>query len=235
MSSAKPKHRRQLSLRDRKIVEHVLRYRLTTVEVLGHVVLPGLSPNALSKISSRLCDAGYLRKYTLLHPTHYFVLSETGANSLGVGNHRATPLGPQSLPLEYAVLVYATLGKAPRRRLTAAEVLRKCPWLKPALAEAPHCEDEQHGALELIRVDLGGPADHVARKCAADVTQRRRWRQFAALVTQGHFRLVIITATKEKAAAVRQALDRHDWPPGLLVHFSVVPQLLSLTASRNHA
>lgn len=235
MSSAKPKNRRQLSLRDRKIVEHLVRYRLTTVEVLCRVVLPGLSSNALSKIASRLCDAGYLRKYTLLHPTRYFVLSETGANSLGVGNHRAAPLGPQSLPLEYAILVYATLGKTPRRRLTAEEVLRKCPWLKPALAEAPHCEDEQHEVLELIRVDLGGPADHVARKCAADVTARRRWREFATLLARRQFRLVVITATKEKAAAVRQALDRHDWPTGLLIHFSVVPQLLSLTASRNHA
>lgn len=235
MSSAKPKHRRQLSLRDRKIVEHVLRYRLTTVEVLRRVVLPGLSPNALSKIAGRLCDAGYLRKYTLLHPKRYFILSETGANAMGVGNHRATPLGPQSLPQEYAVLIYATLGQTLRRRLTKAEVQGKCPWLAPAMAEAPHCEDQQHEVLELIRVDLGGPADHVARKCAADVAERRRLREFATLLAQRHFRLVVITATKEKAVAVRQALDRHEWPSGLLIHFSVVPHLLPLAASPNHA
>ena len=235
MTDAKPNPPRCLKPRGREIVEHVARYRLTTVEVLCRIVLTGLSPNAVSKIANRLCNAGYLRKYTLLHPTRYYVIGEAGANLLGIGGHRAAPLGPQSLPIEYAVLVYATLGKTPRRRLTAEEVLRVCPWLTPQLADAPHCADEQHGVLELIRVDLGGPADHVARKCALDVTKRLRLREFSVVLAKNRFRLVVITATKEKATAVRQALDRHDWPDGLLIHFSIVPQLLSLTASRNHA
>lgn len=235
MRSAKPNTRRRLTDRGRKIVEHVARYRLTTVGVLRRVVTPGLSANAVSKLANRLCDAGYLRKYTLLHPTRYFVLGEAGANLLGIGGHRSSPLGPQSLPMEYAILVYATLGKALRQRLTGDEIQRLCPWLPSALAEAPHCADASRGVLELVRVDLGGPADHVARKCVADVNERRRLREFTNFVAQGRFRLVIITATKEKAAAVQRALDRHGWPAGLLVHFSVVPQLLSLTASRNHA
>ena len=238
MGSAKPnmRHmRRRLTDRGRKIVEHVARYRLTTVGVLRRVVTPGLSANAVSKLANRLCDASYLRKYTLLHPTRYFVLGEAGANLLGIGGHRSAPLGPQSLPIEYAILVYATLGKALRQRLIGDEIQRLCPWLPSALAEAPHCADASRGILELVRVDLGGPADHVARKCAADVNERRRLHEFTNFVAQGRFRLVIITATKEKAAAVQRALDRHGWPAGLLVHFSVVPQLLSLTASRNHA
>lgn len=235
MATAKPKPQRGLKPRGREIVDHVARYRLTTVEVLCRIVLPDLSPNAVSKITNRLCDAGYLRKYTLLHPTRYYVIGEVGANLLGVGGHRVGPLGPQSLPMEYAVLVYATLGNSPRRRLNSAEVLRVCPWLTPTLADVPHCADEQHGVLELIRVDLGGPADHVARKCALDVLKRRRLREFSVVLAKNRFRLVVITATKEKATAVRHALDRHDWPDGLLVHLSVVPQLLALTASRNHA
>ena len=89
--------------------------------------------------------------------------------------------------------------------------------------------------LELVRVDLGGPADHVARKCVADLNERYRLREFSRLVAQHHFRLVVITATREKAAAVRQALERHDLFPGLPVHLPVVPQLLSLTGSIHHA
>lgn len=229
------KTRRRLTARDRQIVDHVGRYRLSTVEVLSPVVLAGLSRNAVTKLVNRLCDGDYLQKYTLLHPTQYFVLGAAGANLLGLGLHRTAPLGPQSLPTEYGLLIYATLAKHPRTRLTKAEVLRKCPWLPPALADAPHCADEQHDVLELVRVDLGGPADHVARKCFADLNQRRRLRDFPPLVAQGRFRLVIITATKEKATAVRQALDRHDWPAGLLVHFSVVSQLLSISVSQSHA
>ena len=235
MNAPTHKTRRRLTARDRQIVDHVGRYRLTTVEVLRHAVLTGLSRNAVTKLVNRLCDADYLQKYTLLHPTQYFVLGAAGANLLGLGLHRAAPLGPQSLPMEYAVLLYATLGEQPRTRLTKAEVLGTCPWLDPALADAPHCADEQRDVLELVRVDLGGPADHVARKCVADLNQRRRLRDFSPLLAQGRFRLVIITATKEKATAVRQALDRHDWPDGLLIHFSVVSHLLSISVRRNHA
>jgi hypothetical protein len=225
----------RFSHRDGDMVKHVARYRITIIEVLCRRVLPGLSPNAVAKIANRLCKTGFLRKYTLLHPSKYFVLGELGANWLSMNSGRVGPLGPQSLPMEYAILVYATLGRRTRTRLTVKEVLQKCPWLPTALAGSPHCCDDQDGILELVRVDLGGPVDHVARKCVLDVNKRWRLHEFLQLVQQGRFRLVVITATQEKALALRHALDRHDWPKGLLVHFSVVPQLLSLTASQNHA
>ncbi len=37
----------------------------------------------------------------------------------------------------------------------------------------------------LVRVDLGGPAGHVARKCAADLTERCRVPEFLTLVAAG--------------------------------------------------
>lgn len=234
-SPNRPTKGRRLSHRDRQIIEHVVRYRLTTIQVLCRAVLPNVSRGAVAKITGRLCDADYLQKYTLLHPTKYFVLGKAGAKLFGLDDQRAAPLGPQSLPIEYVLLIYAALGRQPRVRLTPVEVLAKWPWLKPELAAAPHCWDEKHAILELVRVDLGGPADHVARKCAVDLNKRRQHREFSPLVAQGRFRLVVITATSEKAAALRQALDRHDWPPRLLIHLSVVPQLLSLSARRNHA
>jgi hypothetical protein len=226
---------RRLTARDRKIIEHILRYRLTTVEVLRTAVLSGQSLNAVSKIANRLCRKRYLQKFTLLHPVKYFILGDAAVNLFGVDPHRAAPLGPQSLPMEYAVLYYATLGNRLRKRLTAREIRAACPWLPDALADIPHCLDEQQAILELIRVDLGGPADHVARKCLADLRHRSQYRDFYLLAKQQLFRLVIITATPEKAAAVRQALDRHELPSGLLLHFSIIPQLLSLTASRKNA
>jgi hypothetical protein len=237
MSSPPNKMKPRLRGRHRKVLEHVARYRMTIIEALCRTVLPGLSPNAVSKIVNRLCRSGHLKKYTLLHPVKYFVLDKVGVNLLGAAMRAkgTTPLGPQSLPTEYAILVYATLGKRPRIRQTTAEVLAQCPWLETALAESPHCKDEQSGVLELIRVDLGGSADHLARKCITDLVKRQRIRDFRRFAAEGGLRLVVITATQEKAAAVRQALDRHDWPAGVLLHFSVVPQLLTLTASRNHA
>lgn len=227
-------HRHNPTDRDRLILEHVARYRLTTLEALQRAVLPGLTRNAVNKIANRLCDAGLLRKHKLLYPMNYFVPGELGVRSLGLGAHRATPLGSQSLPQEFALLAFATLGTNSHLRLNPVEVKRRCPWLPLSLAMAPHCID-QADVLELVRVDLGGPADHVARKCAVDLTERCRIPEFVALVAARQFRLVVITSTTDKVAAIQRALNHHQWPSGLLVHFSVVRQLLSLGASANHA
>ena len=129
MSFLPKKTKPRLRGRHRKVLEHVARYRMTIVEALCRTVLPGLSPNAVSKIVNRLCRSGHLKKYTLLHPVKYFVLDKVGVNLLGAAMRAkgTTPLGPQSLPTEYAILVYATLGKRPRKRQTTAEVLAQCP------------------------------------------------------------------------------------------------------------
>ena len=87
-------HERRLTLRDRKIIEHVSRYRLTTVEVLCRAVLPGLSRTPSPRSSTASATLPISRKYTLLHPTKYFVLNEASVNSFGVDTSRSTPLGP---------------------------------------------------------------------------------------------------------------------------------------------
>lgn len=234
MNPKRQNNRRIPNDRDRLILEHVARYRMTTLEAIQRVVLRGLSRNAVKKLANRLCDAGLLQKHTLLYPVKYFVLGELAVRNFGIGIHRAESLGPQSLQQEYAMLAFATLGTHQHLRLNAAEVKRRCPWLPLVFTAAPHCIDEAN-VLELVRVDLGGPANHVARKCLADLTERCRVQEFRTLVTAGQFRLVIITATTEKVTAIQRALTNHLWPPGLLVHFSVVPQLLSLGASANDA
>jgi hypothetical protein len=234
MAHNSKQHRHTPTSRDRLILEHIARYRLTTLEVLGRAVLPGLSRNALNKITNRLCATGLLHKYTLLHPVRYFVLGDSGARGMGIRGHRAQPLGPQSLPQEFALLAFAALGAKQHLRLTTAEVLKRCPWLPLYMASAPHCIDHAD-VLELVRVDLGGPADHVARKCAVDLVNRCRIREFPPLLADRRFRLVVITSTTGKATAIQRALDRHDLPLGLLVHFSVVPQLLSLGVNSDHA
>lgn len=233
MSSSR-KLRQNLSNRDRLILEHVARYRLTTLEALGRVVLPELSNNALSKITGRLCKLGFLKKYTLVHPQKYIILGERGVRCLGVGAHRAKALGSQSLPNEFALLAFATLGASQHLRLNAVEVRQHCPWLPLSLAMAPHFLDDA-GIVELVRVDLGGPAHHVARKCAADLSTRGRIAEFSSFVAAHRFRLVVITISTGKSTAIKNALKNHHWPDGLAIHFSVVPQLLSIGARENHA
>jgi len=225
----------RLTPRDRAILAQVARHRLTTVAVLRRTLFPALSQTAVTKIVGRLCRHRYLCKYTLHHPLRYYVLGETGGKLLGLGAHRSAALGPQALPLEYAALLYAMLGKQPRTRLSRGELQTRFPWFPEPWAEACHCLDESTNILELLRVDYGASADHVARKCGQDIHRRSHSHDFLKLLTAGRFRLVLITATPEKGAALRQALDRHDWPRGMLLHLSVIPELLMLQARTTHA
>lgn len=214
--------------RDRAILQHLSRYRMTTNEVIQRLFFPRQKPNAVTKVTARLTERGLLRQFPLYHPRNYFTLGDEGVAVMGLPPGRAEGLGPQSLPIEFGVLNYALLGAAQHQRLTRDELVKRYPFFGEGTCEQTYTECD--GVLELVRVDLGGAADHVARKCFRDISQRSETNGFVALLRENRFRLVVVTCTKEKAAAISNALSGHLWPDGLMIHLAVVPDLLYLTA-----
>ena len=223
--------------RDRQIIEHVSRFRMTTNSALKRLLFSEVQPNAVTKVTTRLCRKNILARYTLCHPRTYLTLGPIGAQQLGLPAHRTLPLGPQSLPTEYAVLAYSAFTDPPRLRLTAAELHDDYPWLPSPFRDFPHCRTPALSpvVLELLRVDLGGKPDHVIRKCSRDIDARMEIPEFAQLVRAGCFRLVIVTATAQKAASLRLALDHHVWPVGIQFHLAVVPDLLIILGASKDA
>jgi hypothetical protein len=218
-----------LSPRDRGILDQVARHRLTTNAVVHATLFADAKPNAAAKVTARLVRGGWLRAYPYVGHRTYFVLSPAATRACGVGEDRAAPLGAQALPTEAAVLHYCLAGITRRHRLTPAELAARLPWLPAPLRAAPHAVAAD-GCLELIRVDLGGPADHVARKCLADVTRRLAVPEGERVVRAGRLRLVVLTPTAAKADAVRRALAHKEFPETLAVHLAVVPDLFHLEA-----
>lgn len=218
--------------RQRRIIEHVLRHRISTNAAIRRHVCPQLTPNAVSKLTAAFCRNGVLACHPLFPPLVYFTLGKQAAAERGLPLRRTLPLGPQALPIEYGVLAYAALGSGNHLRLTSDELQRLLPGVPGSLLDAPYSLDENGTptpVLELIRVDLGGSADHVARKCAADLRLRKTEPAFGAWIKEARLRLVIVTGAPDKAAAIRTAVNQHLWPDGLPIHFAVVPQLLRLT------
>lgn len=153
---------KHLSNRDRRIVDHTIRYRLTTNEVIQDLFLRGRQPNAVTKVTARLCHWGYLGKFPLVPPRSYFLPARRAVQEFGVPVAKTYPLGPQSLPTEYGVLAYAASGGKPLLRLTPAELRRHYPTFPDAWFDAAHCLRAETGSrtlLELVRIDLGGAAD----------------------------------------------------------------------------
>lgn len=220
---------RRLSQRDRHIIEHVARYRLTTRETLHQLFFEENEPNAAVKVANRLCEGDWLRKFPLLYPRQYLVAGKRTIHALGLPATRSAPLGPQSLPTEYAVLQYS--GPSTKiERLSRDEIRTHFEWYSDEWGASPHCLRSTDAAniLELIRVDLGGPADHVARKCFADFETRHESPAFQQAVKRALFQFVVVTATSDKAAAVQHALQGHLWPDGISFHLAVIPELLPL-------
>lgn len=218
----------RLGPRDHDIFEHVRRYRLTTREVLHRLFFPEVKPNAVTKVTSRLCEAGFLKRFDLYESRDYFVLGPEAARLLGVSAKRTEELGVQALPIAYATLLFCT-GAGDRERLTREELRTHHPSILVPGVDASHYYLDRDGGktrLTALRVDCGGPPDHVARKCREDLDRRLEHPAFRDLVANDQFMIAILTGREEKAGAIHEALKRREWPNRF--RLSVIPELVSL-------
>lgn len=211
--------------RDEQILQLTDRFRLGTNMAYRQVLFEKQSLNAVTKVTARLCQQGWLRRYPLIPPDDYFTLGPTAVRSLGYANRRSEPLGSQSLPIDYAVLLYGTHGQ--RTRLLKSELSSSFPWLPDELTHTPYCRSNG-GVLELIRVDLGGSPQHVAKKAATDCSVRWELHEFQKLVDQQRFQMVILTTTNSKARLIRQAVEATSWNDRVRLHLAIIPRLTLL-------
>lgn len=211
--------------RDQTIIDMTNRYRLGTNAAYRQLAFDGQSMNAVTKVTARLCRQGLLSRYPLVPPEDYFTLGPRSAKQLGVSPKRTEPLGPQALPIDYAVLLYATHGG--RTRLISDELRQAATWMPEELTHAPHCRTST-GILELVRVDLGGSPLHVAKKAATDCSRRMEVPEFRQLVTSSRFQLVVLTTTSSKARLIRQAVESMQWQHDIRLHLAMIPRLTQL-------
>ena len=230
-----PKANRRTT-RDRAVMDQVVRYGMTTNEIVHKTLFSGRHPSAAAKVTARLVSQGYLERLPFLPPRVYFAPGARLAREYGLPAKRSYALGPQSLPSRYAVLAYAQLGRRRLMRLTSAEVAKLYPDFPSAWKTLVLCRDAHHDGnpTEIVRVDLGGAAHHVARKCERDMAGRMRCAAFRHRVAGGDFRLTILTTAQAKARAVALSIDDRAWPKGLAVHLAVIPDLYQLAQGDTH-
>lgn len=216
--------------RDEEILRLTDRFRLGTNLAYRQVLFHDQSLNAVTKVTARMCRQGWLRRYPLIPPEDYFTLGPAAVRDLGYANRRCEPLGSQALPTDYAVLLYGSHGQ--RTRLMRAELSESLPWLPDEMTHAPYCRGNS-GVLELIRVDLGGSPQHVAKKAAADCSARWDFDEFRKLVEQQRFQMVILTTTPSKARLIRQAVEAASWNDRVRLHLAIIPRL-TLLQLRQH-
>jgi hypothetical protein len=221
----------RLTDRDYEIFQHLLRYRLSTREILHRLFFSDSDINAVTKVTSRLEAHGYLNNYELYAPRRYFVLGPNAARMFGLSLKKTREMGPQTKAHEYGVLAFCTLPNQLRERLMVREIHERYPQLLTKGIDSSHYYLDNDGEvtrLGYIRVDQGGPPDHVVRKCRADLEARLEHKPFAELIDGQRFLIAVVTATEPKARAIHEALKRHAWP----IRFRIegVPDLVHLIA-----
>lgn len=219
----------RLGDRDHEILQHLLRYRLTTREILHRLFFSDSNPNAVTKVTTRLTTHAYLNRHELYDPKPYFTLGPQAARMLGVRQSSTKAYGPQALLTEYGTLTYCFASEPPRRRLLVSEIRERDPSLLQKGLESNRYYLDRDGdtmRLGFIRVDGGGPPDHIVRKCRNDLEHRYAHEAFKETIDGDRFLIGIVTAMEGKKDAIRAALRRHRWPTPFRIE--VVPELIHL-------
>lgn len=228
--SKKRSRRPRLVDRDYEIFEHVMRYRMTTREVLQRLFFADSELNAVTKVTSRLVEHGFLNRYELYPSRSYFTLGAKSASFLGIGHKKTRDLGPLAKAREFGVLSYCCLTERLRERLTVRELSEFHPELLLGGLDNSHYyldNDDELTRLAYIRVDLGGSVDHILRKCRDDIAARIKHEAFEHLMNNRRFAIAIITAREEKVEKIREATEkRQDWPVDFRIE--AVPELVEL-------
>ena len=115
-----------------------------------------------------------------------------------------------------------------------AELLLAFSWLDETLLTIPHVleGDRPNCNLRLIRVDLGGTAEHVTKKCMQDLSKRQCQKEFNDLVANRRFVQVVLTASCAKQDLIQNSIAKRQWPPGMRFHVFVVPELIQFLSAQ---
>ena len=226
----------RLQDRDCDILNHVMRYRLTTPEVLHRLFFSDSDRNAVTKVTSRLCEHEFLQSHSLYASFTYFTLARHGAKFTGLASNKLGPLGPQALFREYGTLAFCCLSDTPREKLRVRDVAAQFP---AALARKLDCShyyvdhDGEHKRLGYIWVEAGGTIDHIARTVRQDIIEQRRsvplLREY---IDSQRFVVAVVTCSPEKKAEIAQALNKILTP--VFFRIEAVPELVHLLPSFRH-
>lgn len=225
----------ELTEAQKRILLHVSRYRLTTVDVLHRLFYSDATRGAAQKAANRLVESELLQSYEVTGSMIY-QLTRATASEFGVPLNAAAPLRSQSLRENYAVLAFCCLSdndpansNAPRERLTPMEFRNHFPEFASAPGIKPENQfyylDSHNGAPLLGRatVDSGADTERIHRKCRDILTHALRTAHLCELVDQNVFVISVLTAEDTKRKAIIEAVTRK--PLGCLFRAYAIPEL----------
>lgn len=203
---------RVLTERQRDLLRHVARYRVTTVEAVDRLLYAGKSsPVAALNLLRRLVDADYLAPPYRLVGRNYYHLSSRGARTMGV-SRRAVIDSPAVLRERYTLLSFCVLQPELRRYLPPDEFSERYPQVaqQPGIDPAhQHYFVTRRGQEQLLGqavIDLAADAPRAVRKVRE--TMYRIVQTPGLTEMRDHFLLTVLTSEPSKAQKITQLLGQ---------------------------
>lgn len=239
-----------ISIEDRAVLEHVVRYRLTLPNILAatEILAEEGESSALSALR-RLTQEGWLAAADLFpgyRADSYYHISEKGAQFLGHDPVIAQPLKHDPRAEAFAIATFCCCQEPRHELLTKEEFKRKLAHLWFTGQPIRHYLDKgADGVIRLVylKVDTAGAGrwDRLIDSCDRFLQQRMdktrvrpehrpKAEEYSKLVDEGRFKIAVLTAFPEKQRAIELELARRKQsgeqvPP---IHVHVVPGLFEV-------
>lgn len=224
----------QLQERDRKILEHIARYRLSVKEALQQTpIFQGESEEMVKQVMARLRRGGYVRSAPLYEQRHYWHLTVRGCHELLEHERLGKPLREEAKRRAFATLSFCCCKYAERTRLTSKEFKAKFAEFYLPGDRIEYYLDRERGfpRLGYIRVDsrgLRGRWTRIISQLHQDIHKRADRPGFRDLILHGRFVMAVLTGTPDKAERLSELIQEKGFPPEVEIKCHVVPELIPL-------
>lgn len=242
----------RLGPRDRAILRHVARFRMTTIDALHRTFFAGKRRDAVKSTVRRLCGRarrdGYLHAEPLDARRVYYRLTSRATNLLGLGKDHARPLGLQARIRRYAVLWLLCIEEsADRVPMTPRDFPEQFGVAGHRLPRAHFYIEERHGGetrLGYAVVDHGRHPRRIYRNVARTLQRFLRHGWLDEFIAAGAFDVAVLTVSEPKRRSLQRGLEpylrkvlepdlsrfgfRRGDPLPLMLSVRVVPGLLEI-------
>ena len=229
----------------RQLLEHVSRYRMTTLQAAAASAFQSTTPIPVTKQRlSELVQDGLLGEAPVYRTQLYYYLMSRGADELAETDADQAsspdsrpaygPLSEQAKIRAYAMLAFCCLSSEKRGRLTRDQFEHEMPSLyRPGMPMNYYVVRRSNlPILGYLRVDSGGHGrwDRVVRKVRQDIESHWQHPGFRALIQKEAFEIAVVTAMPVKCERIRRALDDAENRRPVPLRIAAVPQIIHLLA-----
>jgi hypothetical protein len=199
----------EISDRDLAILDDVLRYRLTTVELARARHFGDASDDAARKALDKLAAEKWLRKIPLHGATRAYILAFIATQRLGIHRVAAKVPGLGALTRAYGLACYA--ARAGVEKLTPSEWREQFPELhRDGPPAGCYFLESERGEPKVVHVhvDTGPNVRRIVPKIRRVVRARYALPLFAELIQERRFEIAIACPSEGKKLALEKALAK---------------------------